>query len=134
MPYPTAWSAAQALGARLAGTGNLSESTVGYCTKDGDTSCDFALLLGLTSLEVVEVGLTMPELPRELVVKTPTDGLSGKSDEERLGVTYRAIHDYIRKGTSGDAATDAKIAAKERAAAHKRRMPPIINPDGGACL
>ena len=126
--------AAQALGARLAGTGNLSESTVGYCTKDGDTSCDFALLLGLTSLEVVEVGLTMPELPRELVVKTPTDGLSGKSDEERLGVTYRAIHDYIRKGTSGDAATDAKIAAKERAAAHKRRMPPIINPDGGACL
>lgn len=126
--------AAQVLGARLAGTGNLSESTVGYCTKDGDTSCDFALLLGLTSLEVVEVGLTMPELPRELVVKTPTDGLSGKSDEERLGVTYRAIHDYIRKGTSGDAATDAKIAAKERAAAHKRRMPPIINPDGGACL
>ena len=31
---------AQALGARLAGTGNLSESTVGYCTKDGDTSCE----------------------------------------------------------------------------------------------
>ena len=27
---------AQALGARLAGTGNLSEATVGYCTKDGD--------------------------------------------------------------------------------------------------
>ena len=32
---------AQALGAFLCGTGNLSESTVGYCTKDGDTSCDF---------------------------------------------------------------------------------------------
>ena len=124
--------AAQALGARLAGTGNLSEATVGYCTKDGDTSCDFALLLGLTSLEVVEVGLTMPEIPRSLVVKTPTDGLSGKSDEERLGVTYRAIHDYIRKGTSGDAATDEKIAAKERAAAHKRRMPPVIDPGFGA--
>ena len=27
---------AQALGAWLAGTGNLSEATVGYCTKDGD--------------------------------------------------------------------------------------------------
>ena len=124
--------AAQALNARLVGTGNLSESTVGYCTKDGDTSCDFALLLGLTSLEVVEVGLTMPEIPRSLVIKTPTDGLSGKSDEERLGVTYRAIHDYIRKGTSGDAATDEKIAAKERAAAHKRRMPPVIDPGFGA--
>ncbi len=123
--------AAQALGARLAGTGNLSEATVGYCTKDGDTSCDFALLLGLTSVEVVQVGLTMPELPRELVRKTPTDGLSGKSDEERLGVTYQAIHDYIRRGSSGDAETDAKIAAKERASAHKRRMPQVIDPSAG---
>ena len=49
----------QALGARLAGTGNLSEITVGYCTKDGDTSCDFSVLGKLTSVEVVEVGLTM---------------------------------------------------------------------------
>ena len=77
---------AQAMGAWLAGTGNLSEATVGYCTKDGDTSCDFAMLGALTSVEVVEVGLTMPEIPRELVTKTPTDGLSGYSDEERLGV------------------------------------------------
>ncbi|MBR6088528.1 MAG: NAD(+) synthase, partial [Anaerolineaceae bacterium] len=92
---------AQFLGARLVGTGNLSESTVGYCTKDGDTSCDFALLLALTSIEVVQVGLTLPELPRHLVVKTPTDGLSGKSDEERLGLTYQSIHEYIRFGTCG---------------------------------
>ena len=44
---------AQALGARLAGTGNLSELTVGYCTKDGDTSCDFSVLGSLTSVQVV---------------------------------------------------------------------------------
>lgn len=118
---------AQFLGARLVGTGNLSESTVGYCTKDGDTSCDFALLLGLTSVEVVKVGLTMPELPRHLVVKTPTDGLSGMSDEEKLGISYQAIHDYIRKGTSGDAETDAKIRAKESGSAHKRNKPPVID-------
>ena len=119
---------AQALGARLAGTGNLSEATVGYCTKDGDTSCDFATLGALTSVEVVEVGLTMPELPRELVCKTPTDGLSGKSDEERLGLRYADIHRFIREGTCGDAQTDAKIAARERANMHKRRMPPILDP------
>jgi len=119
--------AAQALGARLVGTGNLSEATVGYCTKDGDTSCDFSLLGALTSLEVVAVGLTMPELPRELVEKTPSDGLSGMSDEEKLGVSYRAIHDYIRLGSSGDAATDEKIRRKEAAAAHKRRMPPVLS-------
>ena len=118
----------QALGARLAGTGNLSELTVGYCTKDGDTSCDFSVLGKLTSVEVVEIGLTMEELPRELVVKTPTDGLSGKSDEERLGLTYQDIHKYIRLGTCGDPETDEKIRRKESANMHKRRMPMILDP------
>ena len=120
--------AAQALGARLAGTGNLSEATVGYCTKDGDTSCDFSMLGGLTSVEVVEVGLTMPEIPRDLALKTPTDGLSGKSDEERLGLTYADIHRYIREGTCGNPETDEKIREKEAASMHKRRMPLILNP------
>ncbi|MBQ9308984.1 MAG: NAD(+) synthase [Clostridia bacterium] len=119
---------AQALDARLAGTGNLSEITVGYCTKDGDTSCDFAVLAGLTSLEVVQVGLALPELPRDLVEKTPTDGLSGMSDEEKLGVSYAAIHRYIREGSSGDSTTDEKIACMERAGMHKRVRPPVLSP------
>ena len=119
---------AQYLGARLVGTGNLSESTVGYCTKDGDTSCDFALLLDLTTVEVVEVGLTMPELPRHLVLKAPTDGLSGMTDEEKLGITYQAIHDYIRHGSSGNPETDEKIRLKEAASAHKRNKAPVIHP------
>ena len=119
----------QSLGARLVGTGNLSEATVGYCTKDGDTSCDFSLLGSVTSVEVVQIGLTMPELPRELVEKTPTDGLSGCSDEERLGLKYADIHRYIRCGTCGDADTDEAIRRKERANFHKRRMP-VILPSG----
>ena len=121
---------AQALGARLVGTGNLSEATVGYCTKDGDTSCDFSLLGAVTSVEVVQIGLTMPELPRELVEKTPTDGLSGQSDEEKLGLRYADIHSYIRLGTCGDPATDEKIRARERANGHKRRMPVVLRPFG----
>lgn len=124
---------AQFLGARLVGTGNLSESTVGYCTKDGDTSCDFALLLGLTSVEVVKVGLTLPELPRHLVEKTPTDGLSGMSDEEKMGLSYQDIHAYIRNGSCGNAETDAKIRAKEAGSAHKRNKPPVIDPFRGIC-
>ncbi|MBQ7058044.1 MAG: NAD(+) synthase [Firmicutes bacterium] len=121
---------AQALGARLVGTGNLSEATVGYCTKDGDTSCDFSLLGELTSVEVVEVGLTMEELPKELVQKTPADGLSGKSDEQRLGLKYADIHRYIRFGTCGDEEIDEKIRNKERANMHKRRMPVKLDPFG----
>ncbi len=119
---------AQALNARLVGTGNLSEITVGYCTKDGDTSSDFSLLGDLTSVEVVQVGLTMEEIPEDLVVKTPTDGLSGKSDEERLGVTYQQIHDYIRLGTSGSEEVDEKIRRKERAGMHKRSRPMVLDP------
>ena len=119
---------AQALNARLAGTGNLSEITVGYCTKDGDTSCDFSMLGRLTSVEVVQVGLTLPELPRDLVEKTPSDGLTGKSDEENLGVSYRAIHRYIREGTSGSAEDDEKIRRMEKANDHKRHMPPVLDP------
>ncbi|MBR3104525.1 MAG: NAD(+) synthase [Lachnospiraceae bacterium] len=119
---------AQALGARLCGTGNLSEATVGYCTKDGDTSCDFNPLGALTSVEVVEVGKTLPELPRELVEKTPNDGLSGKSDEEKLGLKYADIHKYIRFGSCGDAGIDEKIRRKEASNMHKRMRPPILDP------
>ena len=68
----------------------------------------------------------MEELPAELVRKTPSDGISGMSDEEKLGLSYRSIHDYLRLGTSGDAEIDARIRAKERANAHKRRMPPVL--------
>ncbi len=122
---------AQALGARLAGTGNLSEMTVGYCTKDGDTSCDFSVLGKLTSVEVVQVGLTMEELPADLVKKTPADGLTGHSDEENLGLRYADIHLYIRKGTCGDPETDEKIRKKEVANMHKRRMPLTLDPFAG---
>ena len=119
---------AQALDARLAGTGNLSEATTGYCTKDGDTSCDFAVLGKLTSIEVVQVGLTMPELPAGLVQKTPSDGLSGKSDEENMGLKYADIHRYLREGSCGEPQTDEKIRKREAANMHKRRMPLTLNP------
>ncbi len=119
---------AQALDARLAGTGNLSEATTGYCTKDGDTSCDFAVLGKLTSLEVVQIGLVMPELPAELVQKTPSDGLSGKSDEENMGLKYADIHRYLREGSCGNPQTDEKIRKREAANMHKRRMPMILDP------
>lgn len=116
----------QALGARLAGTGNLSESTVGYCTKDGDTSCDFSVLGNLTSVEVVQVGLTMAELPQDLVLKTPADGLSGMSDEEKLGVSYLDIHHFLRRDAEIDKDIFEKIAKLRESSAHKRRHPPAM--------
>lgn len=115
----------QMLGARLAGTGNLSEMTVGYCTKDGDTSCDFSVLGGLTSVEVVQVGLAMDEIPRELVLKTPSDGLSGMSDEEKLGVSYEDIHKYIRGLEGVPPEATKKIQELQKKSVHKRSFPKV---------
>lgn len=117
---------AQSLGARLAGTGNLSEITVGYCTKDGDTSCDFSVLGGLTSVEVVQVGLTMDEIPKDLVIKTPTDGLSGMSDEEKLGISYEDIHHFIRSDAAIRQDVVEKIINKFVANMHKQTRPPLM--------
>lgn len=112
---------------RLCGTGNLSEITVGYCTKDGDTSCDLNPLGRLTSVEVVEIGKTMEEIPLRLVVKTPSDGLCGLSDEEKLGLSYDDIHKYIR-GIKLCDATWYKIQRRELGSIHKRTMAPVYEP------
>ena len=48
------------------------------------------------------------------------------NDEEKLGLRYWDIHNYLRLGTSGDAETDEKIRRKEKANLHKRRMPIIL--------
>lgn len=80
----------------LCGTGNYSEIVLGYCTKDGDTSSDFNPLGRLTSVEVVELGETMSEIPKHIVNKIPADGLTGKYDEQVTGVPYIDVHRYIR--------------------------------------
>lgn len=113
---------------RLCGTGNFSEITVGYCTKDGDTSNDFNPLGKLTSIEVVEIGLMMDEIPKHLVIKTPSDGLCGKTDEEKLGLKYEDIHKYIR-GLELDKETWNKIHEKELAGLHKRSKVEFIPSD-----
>ena len=78
-------------------TGNMSEATVGYCTLYGDLAGDFAPILGIFKEDVCEIGKYLG-LPERLVDKTPTDGLSGVSDEDKLGFTYADIREYCRSG------------------------------------
>ena len=59
---------------------------------------------------------------------TPLEMMKLEDLSNQSGVSYDAIHAYIRSGSSGDAAADAIIRKKERAGAHKRRMPPIADP------
>jgi NAD+ synthase len=43
------------------------------------------------------------------VDKVPSDGLSGKTDEDNLGFTYAALDKYIREGVCEDETVKAKI-------------------------
>ena len=81
----TLYAIAQTLGYRVIGTGNFSEAYVGWTTKWGDSAYDFNPIANLTCTEVMEVGKVLAAefgLPEKYVVKTPSDGLSGKSDED----------------------------------------------------
>jgi len=108
---------------RVCGTGNKSEGFVGYTTKWGDNAYDFNPIGDLTTEEVVSVGDFLG-LPYELVHKTPSDGLTGQSDEEKLGFTYRQINAYIENGTCGDKEIDEKIRLKHEYNKHKGILPP----------
>lgn len=94
------YGVAQNIGGRVANTCNLSEDTVGYATIFGDSAGDFSPLGKLTTEEIVSIGDDLG-LPYELVHKTPTDGLCGKTDEDNLGCTYHEINELIRNGIKG---------------------------------
>lgn len=88
-------------GGFVCNTGNASEGYIGYSTKWGDSTGDFGLLCGLTKTEVVALGDELG-LPKELVHKTPSDGMCGKSDEDNLGFTYEQLDRFIRRESDAE--------------------------------
>lgn len=93
----TLYAISQSNNGRVINTCNLSEDWVGYSTRYGDSAGDVAPLAKLTVEEVRRVGIELG-LPRDLVYKTPSDGLCGKTDEDNLGFTYDALDKYLRTG------------------------------------
>jgi NAD+ synthase len=89
------YAIAQSMNGRVINTTNACERFVGYGTLFGDTVGDLALLKNLTVSEIYEIGDALG-LPYDLVHKTPADGLTGKSDEEVLGVSYEDIEKYLK--------------------------------------
>lgn len=123
----TLYAVAQMLpqGARVVNTCNRSEDWVGYSTKYGDAAGDFSPLSALLVHEVVALGRVLG-LPESLVAKTPSDGLSGSTDEERLGFTYEMLDRYILTGECPDEAVRAKIDRLHRLNLHKLRLMPAF--------
>lgn len=105
----------------VAGTGNKCEKYVGYFTKGGDEVSDINVLSELTVSEVIKLGEEL-EVPSKVLYKTPSDGLSGISDEEKLGVTYKEIEKYLA-GEEISNESREKINRLHKNSLHKFHIP-----------
>ena len=122
----TLYAIAQTLGYRVIGTGNASEAYIGWTTKWGDSAYDLNPIAGLTCGEVVEVGLDLAKdfgLDAKYIVKKPSDGLTGMSDEDNFGFTYSELDGFINGVLPESAEVGKKIIAMHTATEHKRCLP-----------
>lgn len=111
---------AAAVGGRVINTGNASEAYVGYTTKYGDLAGDYAILADYCVSEIYQIGEKLTELPIELVRKTPSDGMCGKSDEDNLGFSYEVLDAYLLNGDYPTAEVLHNIELRHKRNLHKR--------------
>lgn len=97
----TLYLVSQCMNGRVINTCNLSETLLGWETRWGDAVGDVAPLADLTVQEVKKLGYELG-LPEWMIEKTPSDGLCGSSDEEKLGISYKVFDDYVRHGYIGN--------------------------------
>lgn len=121
----TVYAVSQSLNGRVANTCNLSEDFVGYSTRYGDSVGDFSPLSRLTVTEVKAIGRELG-LPDVLVDKVPSDGLTGKTDEDNLGFTYAVLDKYIRTGEIDDMDAKAKIDRLHKMNLFKLELMPVF--------
>ena len=124
----TLYALSQTFNGRVANTCNYSEDYVGYATRYGDGAGDFSPLGKLTVDEVVKIGAYL-NLPKNLVQKTPSDGLCGYTDEDKLGFTYATLDKYIRTGVCENEETKSKIDRLNRINAFKLKPIPCFEPN-----
>ena len=105
----------------VAGTSNKCELYVGYFTKGGDSTYDIGVLNNYTVSEVIQIGEYL-EVPDPVIHKVPSDGLSGQSDEDKLGVKYNDIASVI-DGEEVDSEVKEKVLSLHRSASHKFNIP-----------
>ena len=103
----------------VAGTGNRSEYYMGYFTKWGDGACDLNPIRDLTATEVFEF-LRYLDAPAHIIEKAPSAGLfEGQTDEAEMGVTYKAIDDFLLYGTVSE--KDAAVIDKYHSRSEHKR-------------
>ncbi len=104
----------------VAGTGNASETYMGYFTKWGDGAYDFNPIIDLCVEDIYGM-LKYLNCPSSVVDKKPSAGLyEGQTDELDMGVSYDDIDEYIKTGKSNNS---DKIARAHAITEHKRILP-----------
>ena len=122
----TLYAIAQSVDAGIVvNTSNLSEDWVGYCTIYGDSAGAFSPIGMYTTEEVIAIGRALG-LPERFLIKPPSDGLTGKTDEDNLGFSYHAVNEYVRKGVA-DPAIKEQIDHKHRVSCFKFQTIPVYH-------
>ena len=125
----TLYAVGQSRNGRVVNTCNLSEDWVGYSTRYGDSVGDFSPMSCFTTAEIRAMGRVLG-LPEVLIEKVPSDGLSGMSDEDKLGFTYAVLDRYIRTGEIDDPATKERIDSLHKKNLFKLRFMDCFKYDG----
>lgn len=113
---------------RVINTSNISEDWVGYATIYGDTAGAFSPLGMVTSDEVIQIGEFLG-LPTKFLIKKPSDGLTGRTDEDVFGFSYEVLNQYIRKGICEDENIKQKIDDMHKYSRHKFLPIPMFYPE-----
>ena len=106
----------------VAGTSNKCELYVGYFTKGGDSVHDISPIADFTVDEVIEIGKYL-NVPEKVLFKTPNDGLSNMTDEDKLGVKYKDIADFMEDANSVSEETRERIERLHKNNLHKFNIP-----------
>lgn len=106
----------------VAGTSNKCELYVGYFTKGGDSVHDISPIADFTVEEVIKIGEYLG-VPEQVLYKKPNDGLSNQTDEEKLGVKYSEIADYMEDENLVDEKVREKIKKLHKNNLHKFNIP-----------
>ncbi|MBN1785712.1 MAG: NAD+ synthase [Candidatus Methanofastidiosa archaeon] len=124
----------------VAGTSNMTEVCLGYCTKWGDNAADFLPIAKLWKTEVIRMAEILG-LPKSIIEKRPSAGLyRGQTDEGELGASYPVIDDIlyryiVEKSTLSEIYKDHdkdlidSIVSRVEKNGHKRSMPQSLEVD-----
>ena len=94
-------------------------------SEEGGSAGAFSPIGMYTTEEVIAIGRALG-LPERFLIKPPSDGLTGKTDEDNLGFSYHAVNEYVRKGVA-DPAIKEQIDHKHRVSRFKFETIPVYH-------